>query len=71
MSPNAGEGGGVAGSQPMSTAVHMEPKQTLDSVLTYGPGSRPSATQRESKRPTGRSSLPFPSQGWLIVVDTD
>ncbi len=25
MSPNAGEGGGVAGSQPMSTAVHMEP----------------------------------------------
>ncbi len=26
MSPNAGGGGGVAGSQPTSTAVHMEPK---------------------------------------------
>jgi hypothetical protein len=26
MSPNAGEGGDVAGSQPMSTAAHMEPK---------------------------------------------
>ena len=26
MSPNAGGGGGVAGSQPMRTAVHMEPK---------------------------------------------
>ncbi len=25
-SPNAGGGGGVAGPQPMSTAVHMEPK---------------------------------------------
>jgi hypothetical protein len=33
MSPNAGEGGGggVAGSQPMSTAVHMKPP-----YLTYG-----------------------------------
>ncbi len=26
MSPNAGEGGGVAGFQPKSKAVHMEPK---------------------------------------------
>jgi hypothetical protein len=26
MSPNAGVGGGVSGSQPMSTAVDMEPK---------------------------------------------
>jgi hypothetical protein len=26
MSPNAGGGKGVAGSQPMSTAGHMEPK---------------------------------------------
>jgi hypothetical protein len=25
-----GGGGGVAGSQPMSTAVHMEPKYTLE-----------------------------------------
>jgi hypothetical protein len=32
MSPNAGDGRrrGVAGSQPMSTAVHMEPKKTLE-----------------------------------------
>jgi hypothetical protein len=33
MSPNAGEwggGGGVAGSQPIRTAVHMEPKSTLE-----------------------------------------
>ncbi len=28
MSPNAGGRSGVAGSQPMSTAVHMEPEQT-------------------------------------------
>ncbi len=34
MSPNAG-GGGVAGSQPMSTAVHMEPKLTSDDLRTY------------------------------------
>jgi hypothetical protein len=32
VSPNAG-GRGVAGSQPMSTAVHMEPKQTLEIYL--------------------------------------
>ncbi len=33
-----GGGGGVAGSQPMSTAVHMEPKNFLEislHILTY------------------------------------
>ncbi len=29
-----GGGGGVAGSQPMSTAVHMEPKYTLEMYVT-------------------------------------
>ncbi len=29
-----GEGGGVAGTQPMSTAVHMEPKDVTP-YLTY------------------------------------
>jgi hypothetical protein len=41
MSPNAGGwgGGGVAGSQPMSAAVHMEPPKNfgdLTPYLTYG-----------------------------------
>jgi hypothetical protein len=38
MSPNAeGEGGGVSGSQPMSTAVHRKPKKFGDQTpyLTY------------------------------------
>jgi hypothetical protein len=36
MSPNAGEGEGwVAGSQPMSTAAHMEPKETLEIELLW------------------------------------
>ncbi len=36
MSPNAGEGGGGdAGSQPMSTAGHMEPKKTLEITSTF------------------------------------
>jgi hypothetical protein len=38
MVPNA-EGGGVAGTQPRSTAVHMEPKKTFGNLtpqLTYG-----------------------------------
>ncbi len=35
MSPNAGGGeGGVAGPKPMSTAVHMEPKNILFGDLT-------------------------------------
>jgi hypothetical protein len=39
MSPNAGRGGGVAGSQPMSTVVHMDGAQInfgdLTPYLTY------------------------------------
>jgi hypothetical protein len=36
MSPNAGEGGGgVMGSQPMSTAVHMEPKLWKYDITSY------------------------------------
>jgi hypothetical protein len=35
MSPNAGGGGGVAGSQPMSTAVHRSPNKLFRSNSTF------------------------------------
>jgi hypothetical protein len=38
MSPNAGEGGKIAGSQPMRTAVHRSPNKLGDVTpyLNYG-----------------------------------
>jgi hypothetical protein len=41
MSPNARAGGAVAGSQPTSTAVHMEPKETLKIYLHIYPMADP------------------------------
>ncbi len=37
MSPNAGDGGGgaVAGSRPMSTAVHMAPEKNFGDLTPY------------------------------------
>jgi hypothetical protein len=50
MSPNAGGGGGVAGSQPMSTAVHRSPNKLGDLTPYFTCASiDPSATLSISK----------------------